>query len=128
MQARCNDVRRTGAEYSGSVGIWGGYLIDGLVEGNTVRDTPYSGISVGWGWTWHPSCESARSPDAGLGCALWSKRPLAAAPEGRLSSMGACDGLGSPPRLERLSCCPAPGAAARRTTASTATWCARRCA
>ena len=66
--ARCNDVRRSGAEFGGSVGIWGGYLAGGLVEGNSVQETPYSAISVGWGWTWHPSCETSASPSAGLGC------------------------------------------------------------
>ena len=66
--ARCNDVRRSGAEFGGSVGIWGGYLAGGTIEGNTVAETPYSAISVGWGWTWHPSCETSASPTAGLGC------------------------------------------------------------
>ena len=49
MAARCNAVRHPGAEYSGSVGIWGGYLIGASVQGNTVEQTPYSAISLGWG-------------------------------------------------------------------------------
>ena len=60
MAARCNAVRQPGAEYSGSVGIWGGYLIGASVQGNTVEQTPYSAISLGWG------CGAERlNPDPG---------------------------------------------------------------
>ena len=54
--ARCNAIRRVGAEYAGSLGIWAGYLRGGAVEANVLEELPYSGISVGWGWATWPHC------------------------------------------------------------------------
>ncbi|MFF3838952.1 right-handed parallel beta-helix repeat-containing protein [Streptomyces sp. NPDC001930] len=45
-----NTIRRTGLEYTDSVGIWAGYEARLTVDHNTLADLPYSGISVGWGW------------------------------------------------------------------------------
>ncbi|WP_406066876.1 right-handed parallel beta-helix repeat-containing protein [Streptomyces sp. NBC_01077] len=45
-----NTIRRTGVEYTDSVGIWAGYEAELTVDHNTLADLPYSGISVGWGW------------------------------------------------------------------------------
>ncbi|MFE6887809.1 right-handed parallel beta-helix repeat-containing protein [Streptomyces sp. NPDC057694] len=45
-----NTIRRIGVEYSDAVGIWAGYEAGLTVDHNTIEDTPYSGISVGWGW------------------------------------------------------------------------------
>lgn len=45
-----NTIRRTGVEYTDSVGIWAGYEAELTVDHNTLDDLPYSGISVGWGW------------------------------------------------------------------------------
>ncbi|MFG2497469.1 right-handed parallel beta-helix repeat-containing protein [Streptomyces sp. NPDC048441] len=45
-----NTIRRTGVEYTDSVGIWAGYEASLAIDHNTIDDLPYSGISVGWGW------------------------------------------------------------------------------
>lgn len=46
-----NIVIRAGQDYAGSVGIFAGYTDGTVIEHNEVSDLPYSGISVGWGWT-----------------------------------------------------------------------------
>lgn len=43
-------IERVGAEYEDSVGIFTGYVQETVIEHNEIRDLPYSGISVGWGW------------------------------------------------------------------------------
>jgi PKD repeat protein len=50
VAARNNYITRVGQEYFQSVGIMLGYTDSGAVEHNEIHDTPYSGISVGWGW------------------------------------------------------------------------------
>ncbi|MGL5929023.1 MAG: right-handed parallel beta-helix repeat-containing protein [Dermatophilaceae bacterium] len=45
-----NTVERIGLDYTGSVGIFVGFVSKARVEHNDVSHTPYSGISVGWGW------------------------------------------------------------------------------
>jgi hypothetical protein len=47
-----NYVHDVGAEYTGAVGIWGGYARGTTITHNEVGDLPYSGISFGWGG-WH---------------------------------------------------------------------------
>ena len=37
-------------EYRGGVGIFCGYVSDMLVSHNEISNTPYSGLSCGWGW------------------------------------------------------------------------------
>lgn len=39
-----------GVEYQDSVGVFGGYVRDTLVAHNEIRNLPYSGMSIGWGW------------------------------------------------------------------------------
>lgn len=46
-----NSVSRVGRDYYGSVGIHVGYVQEATIEHNEVSDMPYTGISVGWGWT-----------------------------------------------------------------------------
>ena len=46
-----NVVQRIGLDYRSSVGIFVGYASDTIIEHNEIHDTPYTGISVGWGWT-----------------------------------------------------------------------------
>ncbi len=48
---RNNYVTRIGIDYEGSVGIAAGYPKNITIENNTISHTPYSGISVGFGWT-----------------------------------------------------------------------------
>lgn len=45
-----NVVRRIGQDYYGSIGIAAGYVRHITIENNDLRDLPYSGISLGWGW------------------------------------------------------------------------------
>jgi len=46
-----NIVYRTGRDYFGTHGIVAGYPAMLTIEHNIVRDIPYTGISVGYGWT-----------------------------------------------------------------------------
>ncbi len=50
-----NIVYRTGRDYFGTHGIVAGYPAGLTIEHNIVRDIPYSGISVGYGWTLKPN-------------------------------------------------------------------------
>lgn len=45
-----NDISRTAVEYEGALGVFGGYLAAANLHHNEVRQLPYTGISVGWGW------------------------------------------------------------------------------
>jgi hypothetical protein len=47
-----NTVQDIGREYRSSVGIFAGYVHRVRIEHNDIYDAPYSGISVGWGWTY----------------------------------------------------------------------------
>jgi len=43
-------IERAGVEFQDSVGVFGGYVRGTLIAHNEIRNLPYSGISVGWGW------------------------------------------------------------------------------
>ena len=43
-------IHDTPAEYHGGCGIMAGYAADTLITHNEICRTPYSGVSVGWGW------------------------------------------------------------------------------
>ncbi|MBO9606751.1 MAG: right-handed parallel beta-helix repeat-containing protein, partial [Paenibacillaceae bacterium] len=46
-----NYIAHIGIDYQSSVGIFGGYT-DGLyIAHNEISDVPYSGITLGWGWS-----------------------------------------------------------------------------
>jgi len=45
-----NLIHHIGVEYQDSLGVFCGYTQDALIAHNEIRDLPYSGISVGWGW------------------------------------------------------------------------------
>jgi hypothetical protein len=51
-----NVVTDCGTEDWGSVGIVAGYVQDVTIAHNDVSDLPYTGISVGWGWTKTTNC------------------------------------------------------------------------
>lgn len=50
-----NYIRRIGSAYPGSCGIAAGFVSEVLIEHNELTELPYTGISVGWGWTREPS-------------------------------------------------------------------------
>jgi hypothetical protein len=47
-----NYIHNVGVEYTGAVGIWGGYARKTTISHNEIGDLPYTGISFGWGG-WH---------------------------------------------------------------------------
>jgi parallel beta-helix repeat protein len=46
-----NFITKVGRDYHSSVGIFAGYTEGLMIENNELADMPYTGISVGWGWT-----------------------------------------------------------------------------
>ena len=50
-----NYIELVGDEYGGCVGIVGGYSTAVKIDHNELRDIAYSGISLGWGWTYEPN-------------------------------------------------------------------------
>ncbi|BDT66908.1 hypothetical protein os1_10740 [Comamonadaceae bacterium OS-1] len=46
-----NLVSRIGLDYYGAAAIFAGYVSNLTVDNNIISDAPYTGISVGWGWT-----------------------------------------------------------------------------
>ncbi|MDX2683762.1 hypothetical protein [Streptomyces soliscabiei] len=51
-----NWISDVGQDYSDAVGIWAGYTRDLTVSHNDIGHTPYSGMSVGWGWGYASPC------------------------------------------------------------------------
>jgi hypothetical protein len=45
-----------GQDYSDTVGIWAGYTRDLTVTHDDIGHTPYSGLSIGWGWGYASPC------------------------------------------------------------------------
>jgi hypothetical protein len=43
-------ISYVGQDYSDTVGIWAGYTRDLTISHNDIGHTPYSGMSIGWGW------------------------------------------------------------------------------
>ena len=54
-----NLIERVANYYFGCVGVAGGYPSHAQITHNTLRDLPYSGISVGYGWTEEPNAMAA---------------------------------------------------------------------
>ena len=46
-----NWIENTGLEDWGTPAISAGWVTDALIACNTIRNVPYTGISLGWGWT-----------------------------------------------------------------------------
>lgn len=53
-----NLIERAANYYFGCVGLLSGYPSHAQITHNTIRDLPYSGISVGYGWTDQPNAMS----------------------------------------------------------------------
>ncbi len=56
-----NLIQRVGIQFFGAVGVWVGMAADTEIRSNTIRQTPYTGISVGWLWNPAPTpCRGTR--------------------------------------------------------------------
>lgn len=53
---RDNYIYDCATEYWGCPGLLAGYVQDLLIEHNEICELPYTGISVGWGWTKTDNC------------------------------------------------------------------------
>ncbi|WP_158702559.1 hypothetical protein [Kitasatospora sp. MMS16-BH015] len=51
-----NWIDHVGQDYSDAVGIWAGYTRTLTISHNDIGHTPYSGMSVGWGWGYASPC------------------------------------------------------------------------
>ncbi len=49
-------ISYTGQDYSDTVGVWAGYTRDLTISHNDIGHTPYSGMSIGWGWGYASPC------------------------------------------------------------------------
>lgn len=58
-----NRIHNTGHVYPGSTGIWVGRSSDNMISSNLIKDTTYSGISVGWTWDTGPTMASGNEID-----------------------------------------------------------------
>lgn len=45
-----NHIQQTGRQFPGAVGVWVGQSFDNDISHNTIEDTTYTAISVGWEW------------------------------------------------------------------------------
>lgn len=48
--ATSNRIQQTGLIFPGAVGIWIGQSYGNVISNNTIADTSYTGISIGWKW------------------------------------------------------------------------------
>lgn len=53
-----NRIHSLGHVYPGAIGVWIGRSSNNKVAGNLIKDTTYSGISVGWTWDAGPTMAS----------------------------------------------------------------------
>jgi hypothetical protein len=51
-----NAISYVGQDYADTVGIWAGYTRELKITHNDIGHTPYSGMSVGWGWGYASPC------------------------------------------------------------------------
>ena len=56
-----NMIDKVGAEYRGAAGINAYYVEDILITHNELSNLPYSGISLGWGWSAYPNSTTCNS-------------------------------------------------------------------
>jgi hypothetical protein len=50
-----NLISNVANQYQGGVGIFAGYVANTVISHNDVSDLPYTGISIGWGWSKTPA-------------------------------------------------------------------------
>ncbi len=51
-----DSISYVGQDYSDTVGVWAGYTRDLTVTHDDIGHTPYSGMSIGWGWGYASPC------------------------------------------------------------------------
>jgi hypothetical protein len=51
-----NTITYIGQNSTDTVGVWAGYTRNLTITHNTVGNTPYSGMSIGWGWGYASPC------------------------------------------------------------------------
>ncbi|MEY9947432.1 hypothetical protein [Kitasatospora sp. GAS1066B] len=51
-----NWIDHVGQDFSDAVGVWAGYTRNLTISHNDIGHTPYSGISLGWGWGYASDC------------------------------------------------------------------------
>tara|TARA_B100001105_G_scaffold121100_1_gene97136 strand:- start:16964 stop:19690 length:2727 start_codon:yes stop_codon:yes gene_type:complete len=83
-----NTIMETGGQFPGAVGIWLGQTFDNIVRRNSIRDTTYTGISVGWQWG-YSTTTSGRNQIVG--------NSLLNIGRGRMSDLGGIYTLGPSP-------------------------------
>lgn len=93
-----NKVHNIGTEYHACVGIFMGYGNNLLVENNEVYNTPYTGISVGWGWNDLGSEDKFKTNTINLDNKIYKN--LVHDVMQRLSDGGGIYNLGSQPGME----------------------------
>ena len=49
-------ISYVGQDYSDTIGVWAGYTRDLTVTHDDIGHTPYSGMSIGWGWGYASTC------------------------------------------------------------------------
>jgi hypothetical protein len=54
-------ISNPGQVFFGAVGIWIGFTQETTVSNSTIRNTPYTGISVGWRWNPQPTVARAQT-------------------------------------------------------------------
>ncbi|WP_342251061.1 hypothetical protein [Sphingomonas sp. OTU376] len=45
-----NSIRRTGRDYADAAAIYLGFTTNSRIAHNSIRETPWAGIALGWGW------------------------------------------------------------------------------
>jgi hypothetical protein len=63
-----NAISYVGQDYSDTVGVWAGYTRNLTITHNDIGHTPYSGVSLGWGWGYASPC-STQAKQGLLTCA-----------------------------------------------------------
>jgi hypothetical protein len=74
-----NWISFVGQDYHDAVGIWVGHSRNTLIDHNDVGHTPYTGISVGWGWGYASNCTLQTAP-------RWTGQGLASCRRGTIYS------------------------------------------
>ena len=65
-----NTINYVGQDYQDAVGVWAGYTRDAVITQNDIGYTPYSGISLGWGWGYASPCSmqtAQKKPSCAVG-------------------------------------------------------------